>query len=256
VTATRFDPPPQSTLPAESTWRIDIAAGVINDQLPTILYLRQSDPRGWVLGPDYVETEKPRIGDVFVERDALDDADDPPFLVVSDPPTTTVSSPTVRPDFVRVPDAQRPALEAGAFCSEEDWTLDLWRASVILTAAPIRSSYFAAELPAPSAVKFRLYTSGAKPVATFAASSGGWLELATLYLLRDPKDPLGTAEIRVRQREFYPFWNMTLQPGGQLVTLLDAAAQVFSGPPGFADLLRNQLEDTLSGAASSEFWTV
>jgi hypothetical protein len=150
---------------------------------------------------------------------------------------------------VQVPDWQRILLENGAFCSAEDWDVELWRASVLLTASPIQASFFAAQLPPPRLAKSRLYTSGALPAPNYGASAGGFVELATLYLLRDPKDPLGTAGIQVRQREFYGFWATILQPGGDLITDLQTAGG------GFVNLLANELQNTLQGAASTEIWT-
>lgn len=255
VRASRFDGADLATLNPASTWRIDVAPGVINDQVPTILYARAGDPRGWVPPPDYV---LPQPGELsydarWIERDLLDDPDDAPFLAISDPPVRNAE--TSEGEWRFIPEHLRPGIEQGAFCGEADWELELWRAHVLLSAVPFRANYFAAQLPPPRIVRYRLFTTPRRPAPTYGASAGGWLELATLYLLRDPASP-ETAELKVRQREWWPLWASIVQPGRELVSLFDAAAQGVIAPPGFTDILRGDLQDTLQGAMTAEFWTV
>lgn len=257
VTARRFEPPENnlSTLDPDSTWSIFINAGVINDELVTMLYLRNQDPRGWVMPKDYVA---PVIGDAdydprWLERDSLDDPDDPPFMVISDPPPTGRSS--TNADFSQIADLARPGIERGAFCGEDSWELELWRAHVILSATPFRANSFNASLPPPRLVKFRFSVLPALPGASYGASSGGWLELATLYYLRDPEEP-EDAQIVVRPQETWPLWTVIAQPGGDLVNILDSAASGSVLPPGFAEVLEGELQDDLQGAARPLFWNV
>lgn len=259
VSVARFEPPEEYAGPLDpaATWALTVAAGVINDTLPSILYQRTADPRGWTLLDDYATPQlgEPGYDPRWIERDALDDFDAPPFLILRDPPTSGAT--LVQGDFTQITDAQRPGIEGGAFCGEDTWELELWRAHVLLTATPLRATFFAAELPPPRLTRYRLATSPAKPSPNFGASAGGWIELATLYLLRDPAVPEDVA-LLVRQREFWLVWAVVAQPGGGLVDIFDTAADLPPGilPPGFTDLLRADLEDTLAGAATAEFWTV
>lgn len=252
VRVSRFEARDLATLNPASTWRIDVSEGAINDQVPTILYARAGDPRGWVPPDDYVMLKPGEAGydSRWVERDLLDDLDDPPCLVVLDPGAITPVA-----DFERVSDEQRPSVEGGAFCGAAEWEMELWRSHVVLSVSPIRASYFAAELPPPRLARYRLFTSARLPLPTYGASAGGWVELATLYFLRRPDEP-ENAEVHVRQKEWWALWSSIIQPGAELISIFDYAAQGVFAPPGFTDILRGQLQDDLAGAATVEFWTV
>jgi hypothetical protein len=254
VTARRWEAPAsgRSPLDPDFTWRVDVAAGTVNDQLASILYARAGDPRGWVLPSDYVEVAAPDPR--WVERDPLDDLENPPCLVLRDPPILGAVTGDAG-DFTRIEDAVRPSLEAGAFCGEDDWALELWRAHVILSASPLRATIFAAELPPPRLVRYRLYTTPKRPTPIFAARAGGWLELATVYLLRDPDAP-EDAQIRIRQREWWNLWAVISQPGAELVNIFDTAARDLPVPDFFTDILRGELQDVLAGASTVHFWSV
>lgn len=232
VRVQRFASRAGSTLDPETTWQITLQPGCILDRLPSILYRRAADPRGWSKPAGYVEAPAAAPDSTWIDRDVLDDLADPPVLILRDPPA---------PDFTRVTDDRRRTLEGGAFCSAVDWDRELWRASVLLSARPVNQVWQSIALPPPRLNRHRLYTSTAAPSAVDAAAGIAY-ELATIYLLRDPSAP-DSAEIRVRQREFFGFWAQIVQPGFDLLQTLD---QQFDG---FG-------LDAFAGTASVETWTV
>lgn len=259
VTASQISEPRDGmSLPLERTWRIDVSAGSINGMLPMIPFRRTGDKRGWNMPAGYATEDE----DGWIDRDALDDLSDPPFLaVVAPPPGATKTE-----DMQLVPDAERP----DAFRGEVEWELELWKAHVILSATPLRSEVLSASLPPPRLVRYRIYTSRQLPGPTFGARNGGWFELATLYFLRDPAAP-ELAELLVRQREFWPLWAVIVQPGADIpatvrfdplnaVTGLPLAdAFVLAGNTAgqaIADAALQQIEATLEGASTVEAWTV
>lgn len=250
VRVRRFQPPEggRAAFTADNAWEISIRSGAILDQLPSILYRREGDPRGWDLPKDYVESEP--VNSPWVERDLLDDPSNPPILVVRDPDEAAAKS----PDFTRIADKDRLAIEGGAFCSEADWGLELWRAHVVLTARPFRQSWQSVSLPAPRLNRFRLYTLRSRP--SISAAAGATFELATLYLLRDPQSP-ASARLKVRQHEWWGLWTTIVQPAGGLPALIGGLAD---GQGGINDLLAQlasaEIEETLSAAATIEAWTV
>ena len=209
VRAQRFEPPAASTIAPEAAWRIDIAAGAINDTAPVILYHREKDPRGWQKPADYSERSTPDSRpSTFLERDLLDDPEDPPCLVAFDPPSG---------DFEQIPDERRITIERGAFCSAEAWELELWRSHVVLTADPGQSRLFDITLPPPKLARYRFSISAKQPPPNVGgfARAGGTFVLAKLYLLRDPGSP-ADAVLRVKQEEFWPLWAAIAQPGRDL----------------------------------------
>ena len=255
VTADRFEATKTSKLDPKTTWRLDVTAGTVNDGLAAIPYLRDQDPRGWVQPPDYTAASTSSSNlTAWIDRDSLDDLDNPPFLVIRDPSVNATSS----NEWTYIPDNLRPHLEGGAFCGADDWKLELWRAHVLLSAVPLKTYWLAGALTPPALKRYRLYTAGVKPGISFAAQSGGWLEIATLYLLRDPKakDPIATGEIRVRQRVFWPLWVTIVQPGG---ALLDATQTSLQGIDYLTGLFTAPSEagliSTLQSSASVEWWT-
>jgi hypothetical protein len=218
--------------------RLDIEPGVINDTLPSILYRRQSDPRGWTKPGTYIE-ETP-LDPNFIERDLLDDINDPPFLVLTDPTIGASKS----PDFTLLSDFARPL----ALRSADYAPFDIWRAHVLVSAAPVSASYFPPSLPPPRLQRYRLVTSPALPVQSFAAQAGGWLELATVYFLRDPSSP-EDARLQIVPQEFYAVWSAIAQPGQDI----SQAINEFDGLT-FTVLGGYQIDDLLSESASVEFW--
>ena len=255
VRAARFEARERATLDPAGTWAVTVAPGCINDAAPSILYRRTGDPRGWSAPVGYAEPF-PSPGSPWIEREADDDANDPPHLYLLDPPAAP--DPAAIPEtlsFTRIADGRRPALEAGAFCGESDWELELWRAHVLLTATPIRAERFAAELPAPRLKRYRLQAVRALPSSGWSGTAGGWLELATIYLLRPPDDPTA-AELRIKQRVWWDLWALIVQPGNELPGILDSTATFDLTAGLLADLYRAETENTLAGVAHTEFWTV
>lgn len=255
VRAARFEPRPAATLDPAVTWAFTVAPARINDLAPSMLYRRTGDPRGWVPPPGFTEPF-PDLASPWLEREADDDPDDPPHLYLLDPPASP--DPNAIPDtlsFTRIPDERRPGLEAGAFCGASDWEMELWRAHVILTATPLRAERFAAELPAPRLRRYRLQALRALPSARWAGTAGGWLEVATIYLLRPPGDPAG-AELRIKQRVWWDLWAVIVQPGKELIGILDSVGTFDPTAGLLLDLYRAETENTLSDVAHTEFWTV
>ncbi len=269
VTPSRLEISDGMTIP-DGTWRFDVRPGFINDLPPPILYRRKSDPRGWTPPGGYVES-----GDTsadWVERSCLDDTEDPPYLVRRPAPSIVSmrSIPSTPSDWALIADTDRRAIEDGAFCGEADWELELWRAHVLLSGAPLDATFYGAQFRPPALKTFRLYASSHLPSASFGAASGGWLELATLYLLRDAKSP-DEAAVRIRQRVFWNLWAVIVQPGADIpgeisapvistntgLGFADTFAQgINAANQSFADLALQQLQSTLEGASSVQFWTV
>lgn len=271
ITADRFTPPEggKATLTADAAWRLDIRAGTINDEIPTLLYRRENDPRGWTPGDDFAMPVK---GDkdydpTFIERDLLDDLDDPPFLALKDPPRIqpATDADKLSRDFSLVPDENRPDVFMGA----ADWEKELWVAHVLLSATPLTVGIFEPAAP-PRLKRYRLYSVPRLPTAAFGALAGGWLELATIYLLRDPQS-MEDVEVRIRQREWWPLWSIIVTPGADilasvtsqpidLVTGLPFADAAVAGANEanalLADMARAQIAGILEGASSVEWWTV
>lgn len=271
VTARRFEAPAngRAKLDPEKTWRLDIHPGIINDELPTLLYRRENDPRGWTPGDDFAMPVK---GDkdydpTFIERDLLDDLEDPPFLALKDPPRIqpATDADKLSRDFSLVPDENRPDVFMGA----ADWEKELWVAHVLLSATPLTVGIFEPAAP-PRLKRYRIYSTPKLPTPAFGALAGGWLELATIYLLRDPQ-AMDDAELRIRQREWWPLWSIIVTPGADilasvtsqpidLVTGLPFADAAVAGANEanalLADMARAQIAGILEGASSVEWWTV
>ena len=114
-----------------------------------------------------------------------------------------------------VADAARP----DTFTDAASWELELLSAHVIVTALPQRAGYDPITLPPPRLRRYRYSVAGALPSANYGARAGGWLELATLYLLRDKSAPLD-AELFIRQRVFTAQWAIIVQPGADIPALI------------------------------------
>jgi hypothetical protein len=260
VRSRRFESRDGSTLDPATTWRIDITPGTVNDTLAAIPYLRQNDPRGWNLPTNYIAVYSSLSVSVaaesspWIDRESLDDLDDPPFLVIPDPATGASSDKS----WSRIPDSGRRSLMGGAFCGAEDWELELWQAHVLLSAVPIKTYWFTENLAPPNLRRYRLYTSAKLPPISLPAQAGGCIEIATLYMLRDPKDkdPVSTATIRIRQRVWYPLWVTVVQPGSQ--GLIDLTKEDFSDVYNgiFVTFETDTLLNILQNAAWVAWWTV
>lgn len=256
VRVSRFEERSGSSLDVEKTWRVDVACGTLNDEPPRIPYRREKDPRGWTMPADYVAPDLAAPGSAWIDRDVCDDLDDPPFLVVRE-----------LQDFTRIEDDARLAVEGGAFCSAADWELDLYRAHVVLSATPLVINT-ALNLPPPSLKRVRLYVTRSLPAAVIA-NAGVAFELATLYLLHDPRDA-ASSQLRPRQRETWPLWTEIVRPGADLPAVIagtgttapqTGVGDLFTGGVGGltdlnAELAAGRLEEILAGAATVEAWTV
>lgn len=228
-------------------WRLDITPGFINDAVPTILYLRENDPRGWVMPLDY---PAPRQGErgfhpTMVDRDLLER--DTPWLLVQSP-----SEPTGNTDWTPVPDNQRIPF----FQTAEMWEKKLYSGHVILSAAPLKPNFGPYTNPAPALVQYRLFHTPRPPVRTFGARLGGWIELAKLWLVRDEDEDPARDEIKVQPREKTSLAAAIVEPGKEVLDIFDLLARDGGVVGLFASLAQSQLETEFEAAASVEFWTV
>lgn len=246
VTTARFDD--------RFRWQVSVAPGFINDTVPSIVYLKKGDPRGWVPPDDYPAPApgEPGYSEHFLDRDLLESP--PPAILVTAPETTAA-------DFTPVPDTLRLPF----FRTEEMWLKTIFSAHVILTAAPLRASFFPPWLPPPPLARYRLAMVPRLPARSFAALAGGWVELARLFLVRDT-DPAAD-ELLVQQREFHHLAASIVTPSQTLGTIPSLG---YSGLPladsfamgvadtanAFASQLQAEIDNTLATTASVEFWTV
>ena len=231
-------------LDAGRAWRFDIEPGAINDACPAIPYRRKGDPRGW---------KGPSTGAAIVDRELIDDPTDPPWLLAMAPSARAKTA----DDFTLRPKSTWPDY----FAYEADDELkdaELWRAHVVLSALPLRSAALDPLLPAPALRRFRLYVTRRLP-AIAAADAGGWVELATLWLLRTDRTQPDADQMHVEPKEFWPLWSAIVQPGADLVSSLDEITKdVGQGGVNqlLADLVRDDVAEDLVGAAFVSFWTV
>jgi hypothetical protein len=246
-------------------WAVSIGPGLINDELAAIPYRREGDPRGWTPPPGYAAPQpgEPQYSAAIIERDLLDDLDDPPWLLAFAPR-----------DFDLVPRAQWPP--HFAFAADDDLAgADLWRSHVLLSVKAIAPP-FLADITAPLFARPRLYLAAQLPSLNYAASAGGWVEIATLYLVRAASGNPEEDQLIVQQQEFWSLWNMLIQPGQNLLAEVDVAGSIatpsFGGLGlGFADSFAQQqaaanaalvaatrgaLEQTLFQSEWVEYWTV
>lgn len=250
VSTARFD--------AHSHWKVFVGVGFINDVIPSIVYLQRADPRGWVMPEDYPLPEKGEAGysEFFANRDLLEA--DPPFLLVSAPP-----SPVSNVDFHLVSDAARIPF----FRTAEMWEKTIFSAHVILTAAPWRPNFFPSALPPPPLSSYRVAVIPRLWSRSFAALAGGWIELARLFLVRDEKEGAPGDRLLVQQREFHSLAAAIVQPkqvvGGSIEAPVTGLALVDSFAMGMAashnavvSQVQAEVDNILATTASVEFWTV
>lgn len=189
-------------------WRVFVGPGAVNDRVAVITYLRENDPRGWTMPPDYpARGEMARFyGDAFpiVDR-RLTELADPPHLLAETPLGNDAG------DFMRVPDdTRRPEF----FRTPDRWKRQLWKASVFVSATPARFSRVENRLhfPLPTKnVRYRIGISEALPKTEGGVQAGGAHELARVYLLREPGN-IEADEIFVQQRCFWSLWTMNVAP--------------------------------------------
>ncbi len=266
VTVDRFVPRDGAKLAADTTWSVFIRPGTVNDLEPVITYRRTEDPRGWTPPDGYTEVIRPGQADfdpVFIDRELSEDAADPPCLVLRDPPPRAKTA----DDFRLLSDDARP----DAFLGADTIDYEVWQCSVILSALPLRPEWFVSvAFPTPKLKRFRCYTVKEYPSFNFGGREGGWRELATLYLLRHPKEPADAA-LFVRQREFFPLWSIAVQPGANIPSLIEDPTINLTTGLGFADAAigasndlatlladnaRKELENELSNLAYAAWWSV
>lgn len=238
-----------------SKWKVFVGVGFINDALPSIPYLKIADPRGWEKPEGYPEPKPGEAGysEHYVERDTLED--DPPFLLVD-----------AGSDFNPVSDAQRIPY----FKTASMWEMQIFSAHVILTAQPLRATFFPLSLPPPPLVRYRLAVVPRPLSRTFAALAGGWVEIARLFLVRDEKSGPTGDRLLVQQREFHNLAASIVQPSQQFAAG-PISAPVFGIGGGLADSfamgmaesynsfvsqVQAEIDNILSTTASVEFWTV
>jgi hypothetical protein len=171
-------------------WRMDVALGTVNDLAPPIIYRATADPRGWT------PATPPTDGSPIVERSLAEF--DTPFLLLTSPAPNAPASSTDQ--FKQVSDYARPDF----FRTADMWELLLYQSSVFLTTT-------VTDLSGPNLpISFlsRLATAvrlSAGPLPSVAlGSEAGVLELARVFLLRDPTDTDGSNDtIMVRQQVYY-----------------------------------------------------
>ena len=224
-------------------WRCYVGPGVINDRVAAITYLRTGDPRGWEMPPDYpgIAAMQRIYGSGFTVVDrVLTEKQDRPHLLLTAPSEDGSDT----GDFERVPDEYREPF----FMTEPMWKLDLWQAVVFATAAPRRYSRVENSLgfPAPtSTARFRVATRSRMPdLSPGIIAAGGQIELARLFLTRDPARPDRDA-IHVQQRVFWSLATRNVEP------LLDIPALGEIG-----NIVLGGLSDLLGSGASVQFWSV
>ncbi len=244
--------PTHPVLPAARTWQVFVRPGTINDRVAAISYLRENDPRGWTVPENHPgAAEALRIYGAnygFIDRE-LTELLDPPHLLVTTP---SAESSQDLGDFAAVADASRPAF----FRTLAAFDADLYRASVFVTAAPLRVSRVEDRLGFPLPTRnrrFRVHV-GQLPTRAATVASGGRFELHRLYLLRVP----GRADLDrlyVQQRCFWSLWTANVEPnpfGGFDPFLPPGLVDLFNE---LTDLVFDQVSNVLETAASTEFWT-
>lgn len=228
-------------------WRVDVLPGFINDEVPTMIYLRANDPRGWVMPDGYPAPKEGEKGysATTVDRELIEA--ERPWLLVTVPQPGEHSG---NGDWEAVADGNR----IDFFRTEEMWRLELFSSWVILTASALRPSFLPLNYPAPSLARYRVCSSKSRPSAAFGTRVGGWIPLARLWLTRDEQDPQ-TDRVYVEQKEFFSLGSAIVQPGTELIDVLEPLQSdpLLGGPASWAIA---DLNSSLDSAASVEFWTV
>jgi len=254
VSAARFD--------ERLKWKLFIGPGFINDSVPSISYLKKDDPRGWEKPSDYPEPKPGESGysEHFIDRDLLEE--DPPFLLVEAPQAASGNE-----DFSPVADSARIPY----FQTAEMWEKTIFRAHVILVAAPLRATFFPASLPPPPLARYRLAAVPRPLSRSFGALAGGWVEIARLFLVREEKDGPAGDRLLVQQREFHNLAASIVRPhqefaagpistqsfGGIGAGLADSFAMGMADSyNAFVSQVQAEIDNILFTTASVEFWTV
>jgi hypothetical protein len=234
----------------ERGWRLDVAAGVVNDIIPGILYRRKDDPRGWEMPEDYVES--PAKGELgwnadWVERDLLDDLNDPPWLLMVSPALGSKADPA----WTFIPRARWIPYFAAQVGMEN---AQIFRAFVMVSQdtrrSAIASGTWLRGMKPPAVNKFRIGTLPARPGMSLPLA-GVWLELATLWLVRPDPDAPEADAVYVQQAEFWPAWCVQVKPS------LDLGAGI--GVPAvdmLLDMVQRDVDLLFDRSATVMNWTV
>ena len=231
-------------------WRIDVRAGVINDIVPSILYRRKDDPRGWEPDEDYAES--PAKGELgwnadWVERDVLDDLDDPPWLLLLSPKASDKADPawTFIPRERWIP----------CFSQMDDMeNAQIFRAYVMVSQntrqSVTQSGTWLHGMKPPAVNKFRIGTLPVRPGLSNTLA-GVWFELATLWLMRTNPDNPDEDALFVQQGAFWPSWCVQVKPtydlgGGIGVPYVDM----------MTEMVQQEINLLYDSAATVMNWTV
>ncbi len=237
------DAPESYPAKPELLWRVDVASACINDLPVCMIYDRAHDARGWVMPDKYPAPKRGDFGynPVLVDR-PLTEKTDPPFLVVQAP---GAGQPVAQwKDFVPVADSIRPDF----FKTEEMWSKTLMRAFVIASTDPAVAQQYEPRLP-PALKRFRVFA-GKRPLRV-TEEGGGFVEIARLYLTRDPDNDPANDQLYVEQLVFWDLMAMILQPSQGLFEVAD----LFQGLGVLGQIDANELQQTLSDTAAFTYWT-
>ncbi len=209
--------------------------GTVNDVPPTVIYRAQDDPRGWTPDPPPTSDASTIIERSLTEFDA-------PWLLFTAPKPG--ADPANTDQFVNVPDTVRPDF----FRTEDMWKLDLYQASVYLS--DLLSEMVSTDFPLQylNRLQRQIRLLGGRALPAVVATSGAYLELARLYLLRDPEDKDGSGDrILVRQEVFYCV-------RGELIAPTDPITGD-GGGGAYGDIAAGEIADLYAAGAQFEWWT-
>jgi hypothetical protein len=243
-----------------TAWKVMVRTGLLNDDCATILYKKKDDPRGWVMPNDYPQ---PVWGSpALIDRPLYEQTsipDDPPFTYVITPEEgarnttdwTNVSGSTSVPEVFRTEDMN---------------DAKLFKTSVYLTADAGLGAYIGYNIPIPQKMnRYRIAIGKLPSYPTYSAKEGGWVELATLWLVR-PKQSDGSYSVQddliyVQQKTFWNLLCLTYPIDinlGTLADLLKAQSAGAFGDP-FGSIIAGMVGDTLAQinieTFQISFWT-
>lgn len=179
------------------SWLLNVSPGTVDDRAVSILYQRQNDVRDWMPPA----TDHAPAGYPFADRTLFDQDEPRPQLIILAP---KFGEPLTADDlFAPVADTARLSF----FATEERWAYDLYQASVVLstdtrTAFPPGTILTAGTTSATPSRRVRAHVHA---VPRLDLLTTGMIEVARLYLLRDP-DTKGGAhddQIFVRQQLYW-----------------------------------------------------
>jgi hypothetical protein len=267
---------PGTTSATGGTWKVMVRAGCINDQLAAYTYRKQGDPRGWTMPAGFVSAFNYGPNSQVVDRTSFDSDSlwNPPWLLTTGPDYAAQNLGDYQP-YV----GERPAYftgvntlivsnlgriggaqNGGTGTDITDWPL--FTAGVICSATPIKATLdFTKYIPAATTQlkHFRLYT-GQMPIQTDNVDAGGAIELARLYLLRNPAAPVTGDQLFVEQLHFWCMQSIAVQPSLSIGTLegsIDSGLGDFGlGALGIlSDEFLDDAQNLLNESQTIEFFT-